>query len=110
MTHSLRSIAKENKIDMDKKLDWIGRSKGERPTTVEVAKPEGFHQGCHSTVQFQETSEDNKNTGSDESDSTDKVSRGKKLGTRKKLPVEGRKKSTAVARKKLEGVAVGGQQ
>ncbi|KAL6730934.1 hypothetical protein Aduo_001853 [Ancylostoma duodenale] len=94
MTHSIRSIAKENKIDMDKKLDWIGRSKGDRPPTAE-----------------EETSEDNKYTGSDESDSTDKVSRGKKLGNRKKVStLDGRKKNTAVSRKKMEGVAVGGQQ
>lgn len=26
MTHSIRSIAKENRIDMDRKLDWIGRT------------------------------------------------------------------------------------
>ncbi|KIH47351.1 hypothetical protein ANCDUO_22591 [Ancylostoma duodenale] len=100
MTHSIRSIAKENKIDMDKKLDWIGRSKGDRPPTAEVAR-----------FEWEETSEDNKYTGSDESDSTDKVSRGKKLGNRKKVStLDGRKKNTAVSRKKMEGVAVGGQQ
>ncbi|EYC06988.1 hypothetical protein Y032_0072g634 [Ancylostoma ceylanicum] len=94
MTHSIRSIAKENKIDMDRKLDWIGRSKGDKPLSGES-----------------ETSEDNKNTGSDDSESTDKVSRGKKLGNRKKTSaLDGRKKNTALARKKLEGVAVGGQQ
>ncbi|RCN30951.1 hypothetical protein ANCCAN_23270 [Ancylostoma caninum] len=94
MTHSIRSIAKENKIDMDRKLDWIGRSKGDRVTTGE-----------------EETSEDNKYTGSDESDSTDKVSRGKKLGNRKKVStLDGRKKNTALSRKRTEGVAVGGQQ
>ncbi|RCN25712.1 hypothetical protein ANCCAN_28573 [Ancylostoma caninum] len=108
MTHSIRSIAKENKIDMDRKLDWIGRSKGDRVTTGEVAK---FKRAPSEMLGQEETSEDNKYTGSDESDSTDKVSRGKKLGSRKKVStLDGRKKNTALSRKRTEGVAVGGQQ
>ncbi|KAK6013915.1 hypothetical protein OSTOST_20738, partial [Ostertagia ostertagi] len=84
MTHSLKSIAKENRIDMDKKLDWVGRANREGPITDE------------------ETSSDNKNTGSDDSDDTDKNTRGKKSNMKKTKGSESRKRSTTVTKKKFE--------
>ncbi|ETN79350.1 hypothetical protein NECAME_09883, partial [Necator americanus] len=74
MTHSLRAIAKENKIDMDRKLDWIGRSKGEKIETEN------------------ETSSDNKNTGSDDSESLE--SKRKSSALRKKTQIDGKAKKS----------------
>ncbi|WKX90048.1 hypothetical protein Q1695_009131 [Nippostrongylus brasiliensis] len=86
MTHSIKSIAKENRIDMERKLDWIGR------TGKEASDDD-------------ETSSDNKNTGSEDSDDSDKntTKRGhKKTATRKS---DTRKKNTSMGRKKT-GVSV----
>ncbi|KJH45424.1 hypothetical protein DICVIV_08548 [Dictyocaulus viviparus] len=78
MTHSIKSIAKQNHIDMEKKLDWIGRSKNEKRTSQEESD---------------ETSEDNRYTGSDESEETEKQSRTKKFSTRRKVVMDTQKKS-----------------
>ncbi|KAK6047216.1 hypothetical protein COOONC_15277 [Cooperia oncophora] len=83
MTHSLKSIAKENRIDMEKKLDWVGRANREGP------------------ISDDETSSDNRNTGSEDSDDTDKNTKGKKAATKKTKGSESRKKSTSGVKKRV---------
>ncbi|VDK42175.1 unnamed protein product [Cylicostephanus goldi] len=63
---------------------------------------------------FEETSSDNKNTGSDDSEESDKISKGSRSKLRRRsgdrLSSDSRKRNSTVGRKKLEGVAVAGQQ
>ncbi|KJH50814.1 hypothetical protein DICVIV_03064 [Dictyocaulus viviparus] len=80
---SLKTIARENKIDVDKQLDWIGKS----------AKQHREEESSSST------SSDNRNTGSDDSEEEDRKSRrrpqknsGSKFSGKMTMPRSGGKK------------------
>ncbi|KAK5966901.1 Tau-tubulin kinase 1 [Trichostrongylus colubriformis] len=74
MTHSLRSIARENNIDMDRKLDWIGKSSKDRIPSGDDSE-----------------SSDNVKTGSSDSASEDSRVKVKRKSKSVKSPHKGRK-------------------
>ncbi|KAK6042946.1 hypothetical protein COOONC_04695, partial [Cooperia oncophora] len=81
MSHSLRSIAKENNIDMEKKLDWIGRTSKEKMPSDD-----------------DDLSSDNRNTGSSDSDSQETARR------KKRSPVQANRKKSITTQKSVTKV------